>query len=324
MTPHHNGAPFGIGVFAALDDSSASFCGLVRDDLVAPLPGVSFGSLFDDWERSVRELSAVADDATTWQASVPLAELRPLAPLAGCPALFLAGANYRQHVIELMLAEPEMSARADLSDEQRHAIAAEAIDKRAAEGTPYVFLGLSRAMSGAYDPIVLPERGERHDWELELAVVIGRTARNVRREDALGYVAGYTVCNDITTRDLVFRPDVTSIGTDWLRSKNAPGFYPIGPYVVPAAFIGDPMDLRLTLRLNGEVMQDASTGGMVFDIARLIEYVSSTTEMRPGDVLLTGSPPGNGAHWGRLLQPGDEMEGTIEGLGTIRNRCVVS
>jgi 2-keto-4-pentenoate hydratase/2-oxohepta-3-ene-1,7-dioic acid hydratase in catechol pathway len=130
------------------------------------------------------------------------------------------------------------------------------------------------------------------------------------------------VCNDLTTRDLVYRPDLPAIGTDWLRAKNAPTFLPTGPFLVPAAFVADPMDLRITLRLNGQVMQDETTADMIFGVDRLIEHVSRVTEMRPGDMLLTGSPAGNGSQWNRFLGPGDLMEAEISGLGTQRNRCV--
>jgi 2-keto-4-pentenoate hydratase/2-oxohepta-3-ene-1,7-dioic acid hydratase in catechol pathway len=146
--------------------------------------------------------------------------------------------------------------------------------------------------------------------------------RRVPRRDALSYVAGYTIVNDITARDRVFRPDLPGIGTDWLAAKNAPTFLPAGPWLVPAAFAGDPMKLRITLSLNGEVMQDESTADMIFDVARLIEHTSSIATMLPGDLLLTGSPAGNGASRGRFLRPGDVMEGAITGLGRQRNRCV--
>jgi 2-keto-4-pentenoate hydratase/2-oxohepta-3-ene-1,7-dioic acid hydratase in catechol pathway len=144
----------------------------------------------------------------------------------------------------------------------------------------------------------------------------------VSAADALQYVAGYTVVNDLTTRDRVFRPDMPSLGTDWLAGKNAPTFLPLGPWVVPARFVPDPMNLRITLRLNGDVMQDESTADMIFDVATLISHVSQITPLRPGDLLLTGSPAGNGAHYNRWLQPGDVMESAIEGLGVQRNRCV--
>ena len=111
------------------------------------------------------------------------------------------------------------------------------MDDRAANGEPYFFIGLPACVVGDDVPLVLPAYSDVHDWELELAVVIGREAFRVSREDALDHVAGYTIVNDITTRDLVFRKDMKEIGTDWYRSKNAPGFLPTGPFLVPAPFV---------------------------------------------------------------------------------------
>jgi 2,4-diketo-3-deoxy-L-fuconate hydrolase len=160
-----------------------------------------------------------------------------------------------------------------------------------------------------------------HDWELELAVVIGREAFRVSREEALDHVAGYTIVNDVTTRDLVFRKDMKEIGTDWFRSKNAPGFLPTGPFLVPAPFV-DASDAQVRLDLNGETMQNGSTSDLLFDIPALISSASQTTTLLPGDLLLTGSPPGNGQHWKRFLRDGDVMTGSITGLGTQVVRCV--
>jgi 2-keto-4-pentenoate hydratase/2-oxohepta-3-ene-1,7-dioic acid hydratase in catechol pathway len=160
-----------------------------------------------------------------------------------------------------------------------------------------------------------------HDWELELAVVIGREAFRVSREEAMDHIAGYTIVNDVTTRDLVFRKDMKEIGTDWYRSKNAPGFLPTGPFLVPAPFI-DPRQLRIRLELNGQTMQDSSTSDMLFDLPALISVASQTMPLLPGDLLLTGSPPGNGQHWKRFLRDGDVMTGSIEGLGAQVVHCV--
>lgn len=193
------------------------------------------------------------------------------------------------------------------------------MDERARNGVPYVFLGSPRAISGPYDDIVLPALGEQHDWELELALVIGKSGKNIAAEDAMEYVAAYTISNDLTTRDRLYRPDLKAIGTDWFTAKNADTFLPTGPFLVPAAFVGDPGDLRITLRHNGVVRQDESTKDMIFDIPRLIAYISTTTTLRPGDLLLTGSPAGNGAHWGVFLTPGDVVESEITGLGHQRN-----
>jgi 2-keto-4-pentenoate hydratase/2-oxohepta-3-ene-1,7-dioic acid hydratase in catechol pathway len=185
-----------------------------------------------------------------------------------------------------------------------------------------VFIGLPSAITGPYDDVVLPSWCAQPDWELELTAVIGAPAHRVSPEEALRHVAGYTIANDLTARDLVFRPDMREIGTDWLRAKNAPGFTPLGPYLVPAEFVADPSDLRLTLKLNGETMQDESTEDMIFDVARVVSYASQTTTLLPGDLVLTGSPAGNGVHHGRLLRDGDVMESTITGLGVQRTRCV--
>ena len=153
-------------------------------------------------------------------------------------------------------------------------------------------------------------------------MIIGRAARHVPRTEALNYVAGYTVVNDLTCRDKVYRPDLKAIGTDWLVSKCAPSFLPIGPYLLPAAFVPDPQQLHLILKLNGEVMQDEGTSDMIFDVARLIEYISGHVQLWPGDLIATGSPRGNGMHYDRFLRPGDVLEGTISGLGTQRNTCI--
>jgi 2-keto-4-pentenoate hydratase/2-oxohepta-3-ene-1,7-dioic acid hydratase in catechol pathway len=197
------------------------------------------------------------------------------------------------------------------------------VDERIAHDTPFVFLGLASSVCGPYDDVVLPDHlGSEHDWELELTAVIGRSARRVSRDQALAHVAGYTICNDLTVRDRVYRADLLGVTTDWLRAKNAPTFLPTGPFLVPAAFMPGLPEVRLTLRLNGQVMQNESTADMLFGVDRLVEHVSSVTELLPGDLLLTGSPAGNGSHWKRFLTAGDVIDAEISGLGAQRNRCV--
>jgi 2-keto-4-pentenoate hydratase/2-oxohepta-3-ene-1,7-dioic acid hydratase in catechol pathway len=319
------GPDAGIGRFSGPD--GVVFLGAVLGQDVVPLGTTSFGMggddpavLFGQWDRLVAALA-------TWSRTGPPpgVTIRPLRELAVHPPVspervFQSGANYRTHVIDLIVAQ-KIGQHDGEDPAALRARAAEAMDARAARGTPYVFLGLPSAITGSFDDVVLPARGTEHDWELELGVVIGRPAYRVHRDQALEHVAGYTIVNDVTTRDLVFRPDVPGIGTDWLASKNAPTFSPTGPFLVPAAFV-DPAALRVRLRLNGEVMQDGPTSDMIFDVARLVEHTSAITELRPGDLLMTGSPAGNGAHHGRFLRPGDVMEGEITGLGTQRNRCV--
>jgi 2-keto-4-pentenoate hydratase/2-oxohepta-3-ene-1,7-dioic acid hydratase in catechol pathway len=144
----------------------------------------------------------------------------------------------------------------------------------------------------------------------------------VARDAALDHVAGYVIANDVTARDALRRPDARDLGLDWLAGKNAPTFLPLGPLFVPAPFVADPMNLRITLTVNGQVMQNESTADMVFDVAALVEFISEVSELCPGDVVLTGSPAGNGASHGVFLKPGDVMVGEISGLGRQRSVCV--
>ena len=142
-----------------------------------------------------------------------------------------------------------------------------------------------------------------------------RLAPEAGEDEALDAIAGYTIANDLTTRELVFRRDMPEIGTDWLRAKNAPGFLPLGPWIVPKEDAGEVSEMRVTLELDGKAMQDESTKDMLFGVAALVAAVSQTVQLLPGDLILTGSPAGNGMHWGRLLRDGDVMTSTITGLG---------
>ncbi|MGI5193055.1 fumarylacetoacetate hydrolase family protein [Streptomyces sp. CA-288835] len=313
--------PFALGTFSAPD--GVPFPGLLANgrviDLSRSLDWAPSGirAVLERWEQSLPVLHSLADDDTLdWR---PLDGLRVHAPLEP-RQIFQSGANYRQHVIDLEVAHRSRDDPRTV-EEARAEIAA-IMDRRAAEDLPYVFIGLPSAITGPYDDVVLPSWAEQPDWELELAAVIGKPAHQVPVEEALEYVAGYTIANDLTDRATVFRRDMPAIGTDWLRCKNAPGFTPLGPWIVPAGSIADPGDLRVTLKLNGETMQDESTKDMLFGVARLVSYISQSAQLLPGDLVLTGSPAGNGIHWGRLLRDGDVMEGSITGLGVQRTRCV--
>jgi 2,4-diketo-3-deoxy-L-fuconate hydrolase len=312
-------APFALGTLSV--PGQDPFPGLVADDQVLDLRSAlgtpDTSAVLAGWDAAFPQLTALARDSTPgWQ---PLAGLRVHPPVQP-RQVFQAGANYRQHVIDLELAHRAADDRR--TAEQARAEIAALMDRRAAEDRPYVFTGLPSAITGPYDDVALPGWAAKPDWELELAAVIGRAAYQVPDDQALSYVAGYTIANDLTDRATVFRRDMPAIGTDWLRSKNAPGFTPLGPWLVPAAFVPDPGHLQLTLKLNGQVMQDESTKDMIFGVARLVGYISQTARLLPGDLVLTGSPAGNGLHWGRLLRDGDVMAGTITGLGTQRTRCV--
>jgi 2,4-diketo-3-deoxy-L-fuconate hydrolase len=299
-------------------DSDGIRLGLACEDRVRPLEGKDLGAsdlnaflAAPDWDR----VAVLAKPDQTWLAIADLALAAPVEPRQ----VLQTGANYREHVIELVAAG--LTQNTDRTPDEARAFAAKMMDDRKANGEPYFFIGLPSCVVGQDQPLVLPAYSDVHDWELELAVVIGREAFRVSREDAWGHIAGYTIVNDVTTRDLVFRKDMKEIGTDWYRAKNAPGFLPTGPFLVPAQFV-DAEDARVTLALNGEVMQDASTSDLLFDIPALLSAASQTQRLLPGDLLLTGSPAGNGQHWKRFLRDGDIMTGTIANLGTQVVRCV--
>jgi 2-keto-4-pentenoate hydratase/2-oxohepta-3-ene-1,7-dioic acid hydratase in catechol pathway len=313
--------PFALGTFSAEDGDP--FPGLLAKERVLDLSTTldwapsGLRAVVERWEETLPVLHSLADDDTLgWR---PLEDLRVHAPIAP-RQIFQSGANYRQHVIDLEVAH--RSPDDPRTVEEARAEIAAVMDRRAAEDLPYVFIGLPSAVTGPYDDVVLPSWARQPDWELELAAVIAKPAHRVSVEEALDHVAGYTIANDLTDRATVFRRDMKAIGTDWLRSKNAPGFTPLGPWLVPAESISDPGDLRVALRLNGETMQDESTKDMLFGVARLVSYASQSAQLLPGDLVLTGSPAGNGIHWGRLLRDGDVMEGSITGLGVQRTRCV--
>ena len=283
------------------------------------LPGggrITMEALIEHWDKVEPQLDLLAEQPADTAGWIDFGELTVLPPLQ--PRQILqAGANYRKHVIDLAVAHRDGEG----TDEEIRVRTAAVMDRRASEGTPYFFIGMPAAMASATEDLTLPAYSQTHDWELELAAVIGKRAFRVTPEEALDHVFGYTMVNDITTRELVFRKDMPAIGSDWFRGKNAPGFLPTGPLVLPAKFVEDPQNLMVTLLLNGETMQKELTGDMIFTVAQLISHASQQMPLLPGDLILTGSPSGNGAHWGRMLRDGDVMEGTITGLGTQLVRC---
>ncbi|WP_369138312.1 fumarylacetoacetate hydrolase family protein [Modestobacter versicolor] len=283
-----------------------------RDELGRP-DGTA--PLLDGWDDVLPVLRALAAGTDGW---APLAGLTLLSPVTP-RQVFQAGANYRTHVLDLVVAHHDGAD--GRTPEQVRADAAAHMDERLAL-PPFVFQGLPSAICGAHDDVVLPRGGTQPDWELELAAVIGRRARRVPVDEALDVVAGWTIVNDLTLRDKLFRKDSAALGADWLAGKNSPTFLPTGPVLVPREALPDPGDLRITLRLNGAVMQDESTKDMVHDVARIVSWCSEVATLEPGDLVLTGSPAGNGLAHGRLLRAGDVMDSTITGLGAQANRCV--
>lgn len=206
-----------------------------------------------------------------------------LPPIDRCATIIALGLNYADHSAELGFKAPE---------------------------EPLFFLKGFNTLIGHDGSSICPADARQMHPECELAVVIGRVARHVSRAEAMAYVGGYTIANDYVVREYLenyYRPN--------LRAKNRDGLTPLGPWLVDAQDLGDPQSLRLTTRVNGQVVQQGSTSDMVFDIPLLIEFLSAFMTLMPGDVILTGTPRGVA-----FVKPGDEVETEIEGIGTLRNR----
>jgi len=185
---------------------------------------------------------------------------------------------------------------------------------------PLLFSKAPNTLNGPFDPILLPESSRKIDWEVELAVVIGRRAKRVSRSEAASVIAGFCVGNDVSGRDAQFAD------SQWFRGKSFDTFAPLGPAIVTPNELGDWHNLRLTAKVNGRVMQDGTTADMLFDVETIIEDVSRDITLEPADVILTGTPAGVGIFRDPpvLLKAGDVVECEIEGIGAIRNEVVDS
>jgi len=184
---------------------------------------------------------------------------------------------------------------------------------------PIIFMKATSAIVGPDDNVIIPRGSEKTDWEVELAVVIGKTAKYVSEAEALDYVAGYCVCDDVSER--AFQ---TERSGQWTKGKSCDTFGPIGPWLVTKDEIPDPQNLGMWLTVNGEKMQDGSSKTMVYGVAFLVSYLSQFMSLHPGDVISTGTPPGVGMGQKppRYLKPGDVVELGIEGLGTQKQTFV--
>ena len=251
----------------------------------------------DAWRRTAERLSAqfsgnsfAAGHSPTdvrWHAPIP----RPLKNIV------CLGLNYASHVRETTKLDKPMKV----------------------PDVPVFFTKASTSASGPYDPIPWDRSATSQvDYEAELGVIVGIGGKNIRRDAALDHVFGYTVINDVSARDLQFGHK------QWFKGKSLDGFCPMGPVVVTADEFGDPQKKRITLRVNGETRQDATTGDMIFPVNVILEYLSQGMTIEPGDIIATGTPEGVGL--GRTppeyLKDGDVVETEIEGIGVLRNRVM--
>jgi 2-keto-4-pentenoate hydratase/2-oxohepta-3-ene-1,7-dioic acid hydratase in catechol pathway len=261
-----------------------------------------------DGDGNIRDLGSISDDfGPTFFANDGAQRLRGLriadfpvvakgtrlGPCVAQPGNFIAiGLNYVQHARETNAPIPK---------------------------DPILFNKAPSCISGPFDPVILPKNSTKTDWEVELALVIGKEAHYVNEADALGYVAGYFVCNDVSEREFQLERS-----GQWVKGKMAPTFGPVGPWLVTPDEIADVQSLPLWLELNGKRIQDSSTSDMIFTIARIVSDTSQYVVLQPGDVITTGTPPGVGLGMKppRFLKAGDVMRLGIEGLGIQEQRVV--
>jgi 2-keto-4-pentenoate hydratase/2-oxohepta-3-ene-1,7-dioic acid hydratase in catechol pathway len=284
--------PRGRSELVVLSDAGVARLAELVPATAAPGPADGFLDLLPAWDAWCDAVGAALGAETLgWRGADDVAFLPPVP----APTVYCAGANYVDHIEEMTGVRPTPG-----------------------EGSPYHFL-VPGGTLGAHGQVVhTPPGCTQLDWEVELAVVIGRRAENVRAADALTYVAGYAVANDISMRDFAMRPD-TPFGVDWLRSKGYAGCLPMGPAVVPARSVGDPQQVALKLWVGDELMQDSNTSEMLFGVAEQIEFLSGIVALLPGDVISTGTPAGVGFARGRFLRPGDVLVAEIEGVGRLVN-----
>lgn len=238
----------------------------------------------DGWDAKAVDLSGVESHAS---ANVHLGP-----PVDDGASVYLVGANYKKHAEEAGLDVP---------------------------ASPVIFMKPTTALVGPHDPIELPPISSEMDYEGELAVMIGREACRVRKEDAPRHVAGYTVVNDVTARDLQWVMLGKNRIVDWLSSKALDKSTPVGPGIASRTVAADPHKLRLTTDLNGQRMQDGETSMMVFSIWQLIEFLSARVTLRSGDILSTGTPVGVGGFRKIFLKAGDRLRIEVEHVGVIDN-----
>jgi 2-keto-4-pentenoate hydratase/2-oxohepta-3-ene-1,7-dioic acid hydratase in catechol pathway len=295
--------------FATFEYKKKTFPGVLHEDLMIKLSSFLslrrlylssskdllpfIGGADEDILRLLREELASLSSATlsgmvAGGNAFRLKDARLRAPLPRPQAIFCLGFNYRSHAPEFKRPIPEV---------------------------PVVFMKPSVAVVGPDDDVVLPKVAKRVDYEVELAVVMGKGGRYIPRSEAYRHIFGYTVLNDITARDIELRD--FSLSRPWLRSKGFDTFAPLGPFIVTQDEIGDPMDLELELMVNGEIRQRSNTREMIFNVPAIVEYISSFTTFEPGSIIATGTPEKIGQ-----FHDGDVVEIHIEKIGTLRNRAV--
>lgn len=285
----------------------------VAYDLAALRPATpTVLSVLEDWDAASADLRAFAASPARRAAFTGTAveSLDYLPPVLYPNAIYCAGANYKDHMAEMARAFNLPPAP----------------DPHETGTPPWCFIKTARnSLAGHGAVIRLPAYSKTVDWELEVALVIGRTCKDVGIAEAMRYVAGYSIANDLSARDFLRRPTVkpnsgSPFEYDWVSHKSWDGSCPLGPWIVPREDIADPNDMGLKLWVNDTLMQDSSTSQIIFTDAELVSFLSQRLTLYPGDVILTGTPAGVGTPRGIFLKPGDTVRIEIEGIGTLVNR----
>jgi len=261
-----------------------------------------------DWKSAEGTLKKAAAGAAKSRAKrQPLSKTKLLAPIPHPPTIFCAGANYADHA-------------AAMARRQGHP---EPPDPHEQGLKPWHFIKAEGTITSPGATVKAAHYAKELDWEIELAGVIGRPAKDVPLDKALSYLAGYTVANDLSARDRGRRPGVEPTSffkMDWTKHKSFDGSCPIGPWITPASDIADPQNLGMKLWVNGALRQDSSTNKMLFSLAEQIAQLSVNMTLHPGDLILTGTPAGTGGESGEFLKAGDVVKVWIEGIGEFENK----
>lgn len=288
--------------------------GLAIDDKVfdaAALSGESrYATVLDilnDWRRAQKDLRAAAAKVLAKKTKLrPLTRPKLLAPVLYPSALYCAGANYSDHMLEMA------NVQGIAPEPDPHSLGL----------SPWHFIKASRAVVASGIKVKMPGYSQMLDWEAELTAIIGRPAKDVPLAKALNYVAGYTIANDLSARDFTKRPKVSDTSPfkfDWVSQKSFDGACPVGPWIVPASDIPDPQNLGIKLWVNDVLKQDSHTSKMIFTLAEQIAHLSTRMTLHPGDLILTGTPAGVGMGRREFLKQGDVVKVWIEGIGTLTN-----
>ena len=293
------------------DSADGPRAGMVVDERVfdiAALTGragyATMLGVLADWPAAEGMLRKASASATV--GGMPLAQVKLLAPIPKPGVIYCAGSNYADHALEMS----RLHNRPVEPDPHTQGL------------KPWHFIKVSHAVAAPGDTIDITSPSKTMDWEVELAAVIGRPAKNVSIERALDYVAGYTIANDLSARDMGRRPHIAEgspFKADWVSHKNFDGACPMGPWIVPASDIGDPHNLGMKLWVSDVIKQDSNSGQMIFNTNEQIAQLSSRITLHPGDVIMTGTPAGVGAARKEFLKAGDTVKLWIEKIGTLTN-----